>query len=232
MCYQSGNLLLQQLPDEELRHLLPYLQLVTLEKDQVVFQQDERVSFFYFPLTAVVSCTITLGDGYQTDLALMDSAGMFPLSIMVDTHSLLGVKVFLPGLAYRLPVDVLRQEFGRGQGFSKLVMRVVRNMLAQVCLSFACYRRHSTAQILAKLLLMALEHRPDGELPITHEQLADVVGVRREAVTLALKQLERKGVLQCQRGKIQVLDRSTLQRQACSCFQVQHNLGMFQRLLV
>ena len=55
MSYQRGNLLLEQLPAQDLQRLLPYLQLVSLSKDQVVYEQDAVVDYFYFPLTAVVS---------------------------------------------------------------------------------------------------------------------------------------------------------------------------------
>lgn len=232
MAFQQGNLLLDQLPLEDLQHLTPYFRLISLEKDQVVCEQDEPVAFFYFPLTAVVTFSIVMSDGVRTDVALSDCTSMFPLSVVADSHCLLGVQVLLPGLAYRLPLDVLRQEFSRGQAFTKLVMRAVRNLLAQLSLSSACFRRHSTQQILAKLLLSALQYRLDDQVEITHGQIADIVGVRREAITLGLKQLESRGVLLGSRGKIRLLDRQALERLACSCYQVRNRLTMFQRLLV
>jgi len=232
MSFQQGNLLLDQLPADDVQRLLPYLQLVSLEKDQVVCEQDSQVDHFYFPLTAVVTFSIHSSDGYQTDVALSDCSGMFPLSVVADNHCLLGVRVLLSGLAYRVPVDVLRQEFSRGQAFAKLVMRAVRNLLAQLSLSTACFRRHSTRQILAKLLLIALQHRSDNDLEITHGQIADIVGVRREAITLALKQLEHKGALACSRGRIRLVDRKALEGLACSCYRTRTNLWTFQRLLV
>ena len=232
MNYQQGNLLLEQLPDEDFGRLRPYLQLVSLEKDQLVCEQDEEVQFFYFPLTAVVAFAITLSDVAKTDVALADCTGMFPLSVIADPHCLLGVQVLLPGLAYRLPVDILRQEFSRGQAFAKLVMKAIRNMMGQLSLSSACFRRHSTPQIVAKLLLVALQHRSEDELDITHGQIADIVGVRREAITLTLKRLENKGVLECTRGKIRLLDRLTLEGFSCDCFRMRNNVRTFQRLLV
>jgi CRP-like cAMP-binding protein len=232
MSFQQGNLLLDQLPAEEVERVAPYLQLVSLEKDQWVCEQDSIIAHFHFPLTAVVLLSIEMSDGFHTDVALADCTGMFPLSAVADSHCLLGVRVFLPGLAYRIPVDVLRQEFSRGQAFSKLVMRAVRILLAQLSMGTACFRRHSTRQILAKLLLMTLEHRREEGLDITHAQIADIVGVRREAITLALKQLEHKGALECTRGKIRLLDRPTLEGLACNCFRSRTQLGTFQRLLV
>jgi CRP-like cAMP-binding protein len=232
MNFQQGNRLLDQLPESDLERLRPYLQLVSLGKDQVVCEQDEEVQFFYFPLTAVVAFSITLGDVARTDVALADCTSMFPLSVIADTHCLLGVQVLLPGLAYRLPVDILRQEFARGRAFAQLAMKAVRNMLGQLSLSSACFRRHSTPQIVAKVLLVALQHRTEDELDITHGQIAEIVGVRREAITLTLKRLENKGVLECTRGKIRLFDRSALEGYSCDCFRMRNNVGMFQRLLV
>jgi CRP-like cAMP-binding protein len=232
MNFQRGNLLLEQLPTQDLQRLLPYLQLVSLAKDQVVYQQDEVVDYFYFPLTAVVSFAIQLPDGIDTHVALADSSSMFPLSVVVDSHCLLGVHVRIPGLAYRMPVDVLRREFSQCQAFAKLVMKAVRNLLGQLSLSSACFRRHSTQQILAKVLLVALQHRVEQEIEITHGQIADIVGVRREAITLTLKQLEQRGVVECLRGKIRLRDRPMLEDMVCTCYRARKQLGVFQRLLV
>jgi hypothetical protein len=232
MNFQPGNALLEQLPQGDLQRLQPFLQLVSLEKDQVVCEQDGPVAFFYFPITAVVTFSIQISDGFHTDVALADCTSMFPLSVVADNHCLLCVRGLISGLAYRMPVDVLRQEFSRGQAFTKLVVRAMRNLLAQLSLSSACFRRHSTRQILAKLLLIALQYRSDDELEITHGEIADIVGVRREAITLSLKQLEDNGVLQCTRGKVRLLDRPALERQACGCYRLRNGLTMFQRLLV
>ena len=232
MSYQQGNLLLEQLPSQDLQRLLPYLQLVSLPKDQVVYEQDAVVDYFYFPLTAVVSFAVQLPDGVDTHVALADASGMFPLSVVVDSHCLLKVQVRLPGLAYRLPVDVLRREFSECQAFAKLIMKAVRNLLGQLSLGSACFRRHSTQQILAKVLLVALQHRAEPEIDITHSQIADIVGVRREAVTLTLNQLEQRGVVECLRGKIRLSDKARLEELACTCYRARRHFNMFQRLLV
>jgi len=232
MNIQQGNVLLEQLPQDELEHLRPYLQLVSLEKNQVVYEQDAPVTFFYFPLTAVVMFSVLTDDGVLTDVAFVDCGSMFPLSAVADTHCLLGVHVLMPGLAYRLPVEVFRQEFSQGQAFAKLVMRAVRNLLAQLSLGSVCFRRHSTRQILAKLLLIALQQRSQTDLDTTHRQLADIVGVRREAITLTLRQFEDKGVLHCTRRKIHLMNRPALEAMACSCYGMRTRLSMFQHLLV
>lgn len=232
MSHQRGNLLLEQLPAQDLQRLLPYLQLVSLSKDQVVYEQDALVDYFYFPLTAVVSFAVQLPDGVDTHVALADASGMFPLSGVADSHCLLMVQVRLAGLAYRLPVDVLRREFSECQAFAKLIMKTVRNVLGQLSLGLACFRRHSTQQILAKVLLVALQNRVEPEMEITHSQMADIVGVRREAITLTLKELERRGVVECLRGKVRLIDKARLETLACTCYRARRHFGMFQRLLV
>ena len=232
MGFQQGNLLLDQLPAYDQERLFPYLQLVSLSKDQVICEQDSVVEYFYFPLTAVVSFSISMKEGDDVHVALADCSSMFPLSVVADSHCLLGVHVRLPGLAYRMPVDVLRREFALGQAFSQLVMRAVRNLLGQLSLSSTCFRRHSTQQILAKVLLVALQHRTEQEIEITHGQIADIVGVRREAITLTLKQLEKSGVVECLRGKIRLNDRHRLEAMTCGCYRARKQFSVFQRLLV
>jgi hypothetical protein len=86
MNFQPGNALLEQLPQGDLQRLQPFLQLVSLEKDQVVCEQDGPVAFFYFPITAVVTFSIQISDGFHTDVALADCTSMFPLSVVADNH--------------------------------------------------------------------------------------------------------------------------------------------------
>lgn len=227
-----ANLLLSQLPDEDLSSLEPYLQLVSMPKDQLIYEQGSAVNYFYFPTSAVVSFSVRLSDGYQTDVGMADRSGIFPLAVLIEGDSLVSVQVRVSGLAYRMPVDILRREFSKGQALAKLVLMAIRNLLGQLSLSSACLRHHTTLQVLAKLILITSEHRGELEIEMTHGQIAQIIGVRREAITLALQRLEGVGALTCQRGRIRLTDRTRLEDITCGCYRARKYFSVFQPLLV
>ena len=96
-------------------------------------------------------------------------------------------------------------------------------MISQTAQIAVCNRQHAVEQRLSRWLLSCLDRLPSTQLAVTHDLIADVLGVRRPGVTLALGALEDAGLLRCGRGHITVLDRPALQARACECYrQVRH----------
>ena len=92
-----------------------------------------------------------------------------------------------------------------------------------------CNRLHSIEQRLARWLLMIRDRLPSGEVHMTHEFLAHVLGVRREGVTLAAHRLQETGLIRYHHGHITILDRKGLEAAACECYRVVKD--EFDRLL-
>jgi len=84
----------------------------------------------------------------------------------------------------------------------------------------ACNRHHELAPQLCRWLLQHLDRQSGCELTITQEQIAVMLGVRREGVTGAAVKLQRAGLIRYGRGRIQVLDRRGLEAQSCECYSV------------
>jgi CRP-like cAMP-binding protein len=83
-----------------------------------------------------------------------------------------------------------------------------------------CNRHHSVDQQLCRWLLLSLDRLPSNELKMTHELIANMLGVRREGVTEAAGKLQLAGLIHYQRGKITVLDRPSLEQRVCECYEV------------
>ena len=124
------------------------------------------------------------------------------------------------GHGYRLPGQLLKDEFNRGGLMQSLLLRYTQALLTQMCQTAACNRHHAIDQQLCRWLLLTLDRLPSNELVMTQELVASALGVRREGITEAAGKLQRAGVIRYRRGHIAVLDRSGLEAGACECYAV------------
>jgi CRP-like cAMP-binding protein len=124
------------------------------------------------------------------------------------------------GHAYRLAGPLFRREFGRAGAMQRLVLRYTQTLMAQMIQTAACNRHHTMDQQLCRCLLSALDRAPSGEVIMTHELAASLLGVRREGITAVAGKLQRAGLITYFRGRIAVLKRSALETRACECYAV------------
>jgi hypothetical protein len=115
---------------------------------------------------------------------------------------------------------VLKREFDRGGALQLLLLRYTQALITQMTQTAVCNRHHSIDQQLCRWLLLSLDRLPSNELAMTHELIASMLGVRREAVTEAAGRLQAAGVIRYRRGRITVLDRRKLEALACECYGV------------
>ena len=123
-------------------------------------------------------------------------------------------------MAVRLERRYLKQEFDRAGLFQRLLLRYTQALMTHMMQTAACNRHHSVEQQLCRWLLLTLDRIPSGELVMTQELVARMLGVRREGITEAAGELQRAGFIRYRRGHIAVLDRSGLEARVCECYAV------------
>jgi CRP-like cAMP-binding protein len=124
------------------------------------------------------------------------------------------------GHAYRLERRLLLQEFNRAGLMQRLLLRYTQALMTQIAQTVACNRHHSVEQRLCRWLLLTLDRVSSLDLVMTQEQIAGMLGVRREGITEAAGTLQRAGAIRYRRGHIAVLDRSHLEARSCECYAV------------
>ena len=122
------------------------------------------------------------------------------------------------GSAWRIPVKTLKTEFERAGPMQDLLLRYTQALITQIAQTAACYRHHSIDQQVCRWLLLSLDRRNGNELKITQEVMANMLGVRREGVTMAAGRLQANGIIQYNRGHIDVVNRAELERRVCECY--------------
>jgi CRP-like cAMP-binding protein len=124
------------------------------------------------------------------------------------------------GVAYRLKAETIKSEFHLSAPVMHLLLRYTQALITQMAQTAVCNRHHSVDQQLCRWLLMSLDRLQGNELNMTHELIANMLGVRREGVTEAALKLQRAGLISYMRGRVKVLDRPGLERRACECYAV------------
>ncbi len=226
----TANRLLAKLPAADYQRLVPHLEPVALPLGRTIHEVGERLSYAYFPTEGVVSrCGVTR-DGTSFEVVITGNEGMIGVSLYMDAqHTTWRAVVQSAGHAYRLPVELLLEEFERGGHFQHLLLHYTQAMMTQVAQTVTCYRHHSIEQQLCRVLLRFHDRLPGDQINMTQEMIANMMGVRREGVTEAAGHLQSAGVIAYRRGHITVLNRPALEQRVCECYAVVRK--EFDRLL-
>lgn len=215
------NRLLAALPADDYARLRPDLELVSLPPGWTVYAAGDREIHLYFPTAGIVSRCCVMDNGASAETALTGSEGVIGVAAFLGGDSIPGRSVVLSaGYAYRLGVDLVRKEFEHDGALPHLLLRYVQALMVQTGQTAVCNRHHLMEQQLCRWILSSLDRSPSGELMMTQDLIADMLGVRRESVAETAGKLQQAGLIRYSRGHIAVLDRPRLEARACECYAV------------
>lgn len=197
------------------------LELVTLALGEVLYRPDDNLNYIYFPLNSIVSLIFNTLSGASAELAMTGNDGLvgLPLVLGCDTASQKMV-VQSAGAAYRLKAEVMRWELDQGGDLKRLALLYTQALMTQMSQSVVCNRHHTVDQQLCRWLLLSLDLLSGSQINMTQALIANMLGVRREAVTEAAGKLQASGIIRYSRGRIDVIDRPGLEVRACECYGV------------
>lgn len=177
------------------------------------------MKFAYFPTQGVISLMVRMGGHAGLEVGMIGREGMLGI------HLALGVAtaptqalVQGAGFALRLPSSAFRAELARSAALQRLIGRYISDLITDLATSSACTRFHQIGPRLARWLLMSHDRADTDTIPVTHEFLSLMLGVRRVGITVAAGALQRGGLIDYRRGQLTVLDRHGLESCACSCY--------------
>jgi CRP-like cAMP-binding protein len=213
------NRLLAALPLKDYGCLLPNLEPVSLPLGWTVHGAGDREKYLHFLTAGIVSRFYVMENGESADFAITGSEGVIGVASFLGGESTLSQAVVLSaGHAFRLRSDLVNREFKGGGGLLALLLRYTQALIAQTGQIAACNRHHSVEQRLCRWILSCLDRLSTHDLAMTQEQIADLLGVRREGITDTAQKLQQAGLIHYRRGRITVLDRPGLEKLACECY--------------
>ena len=214
------NQLLAALPDAEWTRWLPQLELVDMPLGQVLYESGGTLRHVYFPISAIVSLLYVMENGASAEIAVVGNEGIVGISLFMGGESTpsRGI-VQSAGQGYRLKAETIKEEFKHAPVLH-LLLRYTQALITQMSQTAVCNRHHSFDQQLCRWLLQSLDRVDGPMLKMTHDQFGSILGVRRESITKAAKQLQNDGLIKYARGHITVLDREAVEDHACECYSV------------
>lgn len=217
----TDNHLVAALPDTDQHRWLAHLEPVALPLGRVLCEAGRTPSHVYFPTTAIVSLLYLLHDGGSAEVAMVGCEGVVGIAAFMGGESTPSQAVVRSaGEGFRLKAAVIRDEFECHAPVKHLMLRYTQALMAQMSQTAVCNRHHTVDQQLCRCLLHCLDRLPGNELVMTHELIANVLGVRRGGVTEAALKLQAAGLIRYHPGHITVLDRRGLERRSCECHAV------------
>jgi CRP-like cAMP-binding protein len=215
------NSLLAALPSEEREQIKPHLKPVELSLGEILFEPPDLIRSVYFPTSALISFLTELPDGDSVEVGLVGYEGMAGVDVIlgVDTASKVAT-VQHAGYALKIAAPLLKEAFNRGGKLQQYLLRYTHALMSQISTSVLCNAHHKIDGRLARWILMYHSRVETDEFLMTHEFMANMLGIRRAGVSEIAKQLQHEGLIDYYRGHFRILNRKGLEERACGCFAV------------
>ena len=221
----TNNLLLDSLSPKLRETILSFSSEIALPINYLLQEQDQHPRFAYFLTSGLASVVIELSEGGTAEVALVGHEGL------ANSPSLLGpsaapTRCFMQieGSGLRSSMQELQALFASSEEFRNRVLAFIQMQLLTTSQLSACNRLHEAEPRLARWLLMVSDRVEGDPLHLTHEFLAQMLGVHRPTLTISIGILERAGLIQNGRGSVSILSHEALERAACDCYPVTKRL--------
>jgi CRP-like cAMP-binding protein len=215
----SGNQLLSRLPQDVYQRIQPHLQKIPLPFKHVLYKSQGPIDYVYFPVSGALSALTIMNDGSAIEVGTVGFEGAVGLTVLYGANiSPNELIVQISGEGWRMESEKLKKSVSQEASLRELLQNYQTTFLMQVSQSVACNGLHQVQQRCARWLLETHDRVRDVVVPLTHEFLAIMLGVRRSTVSEILHPFQEEGLLKCGRGEITILDRQGLENASCECY--------------
>jgi CRP-like cAMP-binding protein len=207
------------LPVNDLALLSPHLKPIALEQGVVLQEQGDAVEEVIFPSDGIISLLAVMQQGNAIELATIGFEGAIgSLAGLGPRRSHTRAVVQVSGAGLRIPAVRFRKAAEESAAVRDIIVRYGEMLLIQVQQTAACNALHSVEERLSRWLLQARDRLQTSTVPLTHEFLSQMLGVRRTTVSVVANSLQTAGLIRYHRGHIEIVDRPGLEAKACECY--------------
>jgi CRP-like cAMP-binding protein len=214
-----SNKLLGLLPDVECQRLSPHLIFRHVRRRQILYKSGMAIDEVFFPKNVICSTVRTMDNGAAVGVAMTGPEGMIGIGALTGATETLGdVVSHSAGGGHVLNVDIFQRELDRCPTFHVRMERYSQECLREAMQAAACNALHSAGERIARWLLMMADRSGHEDCPVTQDDLALMIGLRRPTVTIAVRRLTDTGAVMPSRSGIRIADRQALEAAACECW--------------
>ena len=213
------NRLLVKLAPADWALLAPHLEAVTMRERQVIEVPHKPITHAYLLEIGVASVVAVDNEDHRIEVGVIGFEGITGVSlIMGDTLAQHSTYMQIPGSGHRIATDKLRSAIGESESLRALMLKSAHGFMIQTAQTALANGRAKLEERLARWLLMAHDRMTSNAVPLTHEFLAVMLGVRRAGVTVAIHSFEQRGFVTTRRGELTMVDRPGLEKVAGSFY--------------
>lgn len=219
--YIVRNRILSTLSPEHFELLRPLLSREKLKKNTVINEANRPIDSMYFIESGIVSRIARTSLDGAVEVAVVGQRGLIGVSLLLESQNALHRTIVqIEGEAFKVAARDIADLLNREPEIRRHFLQYVNILIQQKAQVALCNAKHELDMRLARWLMHALDRIDGDELPITHDALASMLGVRRPGVSDALARLESRGIILKARGTLKVLQREALQNASCECYRI------------
>ena len=222
------NLILAAIDPDEYESMRAVLTPHPLRMRETLQEAGDPAEFVYFPTSGIISVLTVMENGMMIEFATVGREGTTGVPLFLGMgESNMALISQVPGVSLRMTAADFQEQLIHNRSLAAVMARYSGVMLALVAQSAACNRAHHVNERCARWLLMTHDQAASDQFPITHEFLAQMLGVSRPSVTLSANALQEAGLIRYHRGDMTIVDRPGLERASCECYGVvQHHFPL------
>src|SRR5712675_2678231 len=216
---RSPNGFLSALAADDFELIRPHLRSADLAQESVLTAAGETLKRAYFPHRGVISLVVNLAKGDHVQVAMIGRDSMLgSFAALGDTTALNSAVVLVPGVASTLELDRLRAAADQSATLRAMLIRHGLAVYAQIQQTAGCNATHTVESRLARCLLHTRDLSGSDKLVLTQESMAQMIGARRNTVSLVANTLQQANFIRYSRGHIEITDLESLSNTSCECY--------------
>ena len=216
---RSPNGFLSALTADDFELVRPHLRTIDLPSELLLVEVGETLKRAYLPHSGVISLVVKLAKGEHVQVAMVGRDSIFgTFSALGDPTALNAAVVLVPGIASTLDIDRLRAAADQSATFRATLTRHGLAVYAQIQQTAGCNVSHTVESRLGRCLMQTHDLSGSDKLVLTQESIAQMIGARRNSVSLVANTLQQANFIHYSRGHIEITDPDGLRRTACECY--------------
>lgn len=213
-----GNRLLDHLSRTVIHRLLQNARLVQFMANEMIAATRDQAESVYFPVSGLYSKLLCNEDGRRIEVYSAGRDDILGLGAVLGvTSPLFQIVTRMEGLAYQVPVEDHQRVMASDSQYSRIVQNYVAYSLYVLGQNRLCYASHRVRARTCRLIL-SLSKIAEGPLKVTHETLAEMLGIQRPSMSSVAKELHRDGIIHYSRGNLRILDSEAISLETCDCY--------------
>ena len=198
---------------------LPFLEKVSFQGNDSIYQPGDSIDYLYFPESSIFSEFQILEDGATVEIAMTGSEGIVGLSSIFDNNQATNwTQVSAAGNALKIKSKILREEASFNPNLQQFLYSCIGSYIKQISQRSVCNNCHTLEKRLCCWLLMMQDRLKNPKLPLTQEKMARILGANRPSITYIAQNLREFGIIDYRRGILIIKNRTELENRSCGCF--------------